>query len=100
MTTKQFDQLPFSMIEWTLFQDKWYKRQPDFNLMKQVNPVIIPRNHLVKQAIEEAVNEDNDQLYLELLSYYTDPFNYEKKFPSSYQSPSLSKERFITYCGT
>ena len=100
LTIKDYDSLPFSMVEWTLFHDKWIKRQPNHDVMKQVNPVVIPRNHLVLQAIEQAAFDDNDELYKTLINVYKDPYNYERDINPRFQEPNPNKERFVTYCGT
>jgi uncharacterized protein YdiU (UPF0061 family) len=69
-------------------------------IMKAHNPVYIPRNHLVEQALDDAVNGDMDlfeRLSNVLSTPYTDQEGQEKftkppqtDFDSSYQ----------TFCGT
>lgn len=100
LTIKDYESLPFSMVEWSLLYDKWMKRQPNHDLMKQVNPVVIPRNHLVLQAIEQAAFDDNDELFNTLIDVYKDPYNYERDVNPMFQEPNPNKERFVTYCGT
>jgi uncharacterized protein YdiU (UPF0061 family) len=75
-------------------------KQTAQELMKTVNPVVIPRNHLVEQMIHEAVelNEQSNlqQLLLDLKTPYT-----KKVSPLSYfDIPANHDETHQTFCGT
>lgn len=107
LTKGDFTALPFTMVERTLWIEKWLNRilQEGTLLeaqerMRKVNPVIIPRNHMVEEALIQAAFEQNDTLYRQLLEYLQDPYNYEKDYPKELVSPPESKEPFVTYCGT
>jgi uncharacterized protein YdiU (UPF0061 family) len=107
LTTGHYDKLPFSMVEWSLFKDKWMKRiekdgtlEDAQSIMRQTNPIIIPRNHLIKEAVETADFEDDMTLFEELLSYLEDPYNYEKDIPKRFLEPNPNKTPFVSYCGT
>lgn len=107
LTTGNYQELPFSMVEWTLFHDRWMTRikedgtlEDARHIMRQVNPVIIPRNHLVKEAVERADYNDDMTLFLELLSYLKDPYNYDIQIPNKYLEPNPTKTPFVSYCGT
>ncbi|TDM14205.1 protein adenylyltransferase SelO [Macrococcus bovicus] len=78
---------------------RWQKRitteEAPFELMKQVNPAIIPRNHLV----EKAVNSSDLTFFKELLTQLEEPFSDDH--PDLYLSPPKETEQvFQTYCGT
>jgi serine/tyrosine/threonine adenylyltransferase len=69
-------------------------------LMKSVNPAIIPRNHLVEQALLQA----SDHQDLSLFEYYLDlirqPFAYSVEQIQIDQPDIQSNKPFRTYCGT
>ena len=68
-------------------------------LMKKVNPVVIPRNHKVEEALTAAEN-NNFEVMNRLLKVLKKPYNVSKDI-SEFQSPApLSKEKYQTFCGT
>ena len=68
-------------------------------LMKQHNPAIIPRNHLVEEALDAA--DQGDMSVMEnLLKLLSNPFAYTEE-QVKYCSPKDSgDEPYMTYCGT
>ena len=89
-------------INWT---NKWQKRillnnsskDKSLKLMKSSNPVVIPRNHKVEEALKEA-NENNLEVMNKLLSILTKSYENQKNI-EDFQSPSNTKE-YQTFCGT
>jgi serine/tyrosine/threonine adenylyltransferase len=83
--------------EWnSLWLKRISKEQDPYSLMKQVNPTVIPRNHLVESALSKAQKGDMT-LFHSLLKALQQPFS----IPSEdFQSPGPIDERFVTYCGT
>ena len=89
-------------INWT---NKWQKRillnnsskDKSLKLMKISNPVVIPRNHKVEEALKEA-NENNLEVMNKLLSILTKSYENQKNI-EDFQSPSNTKE-YQTFCGT
>jgi len=72
-------------------------KEKSLELMKETNPVIIPRNHKVEEALT-AANEDNLEVMNKLLSKLNKP--YDKKVDvQDYQLPSNDKD-YQTFCGT
>jgi len=68
--------------------------------MNQVNPVYIPRNHLVEQVLYEAVEENNLSLLHTLLPLWQNPFT-EQPHTEQWQQPASPQERVpYTFCGT
>jgi uncharacterized protein YdiU (UPF0061 family) len=65
--------------------------------MKETNPVIIPRNHKVEEALK-AANENNLEVMNKMLSKFDNPYN-EQKDIEDYQLPSLD-DNYQTFCGT
>ena len=70
------------------------------DLMKKNNPIIIPRNHLVEDAIEEAGN-GNINSFQKLLHIISNPYNQQDNLEKYMKPPEASfEENFQTYCGT
>ncbi len=85
--------------------NEWQKRisknnnskEKSLKLMNNVNPIIIPRNHKVEEALT-AANEDNLEVMNKLLSILSKP--YEKQVDiQDYQLP-LNNKDYQTFCGT
>lgn len=68
--------------------------------MKQNNPVVIPRNNNLQEALELAAYNDSFNDLHSLIDLYKDPFNYQKKYPEKVLNPSTANEKFVTFCGT
>ena len=70
------------------------------NLMKQNNPLRIPRNHLVEKALTLAEEESDLSLFLDLLDAVRNPFIENERW-NLFQKPAEAGERvFQTFCGT
>ena len=67
--------------------------------MDRVNPVYIPRNHLVEEALSAATS-GNLQPFAEMLAVFEDPFTEREGF-EDWASPAPEDERpYVTFCGT
>ena len=71
--------------------------EKSINLMKKNNPVIIPRNHKVEEALEASYNNDMS-LTNKLLSILNKPYDNQNDI-ENYKSPSSNSE-YQTFCGT
>jgi uncharacterized protein YdiU (UPF0061 family) len=70
-------------------------------LMQNVNPTVIPRNHLVEEALHAAVYTDDLSAFHALLAAVTKPFTPSDASDKYQQAPSASFEQnYKTYCGT
>ena len=70
------------------------------DLMKKNNPIIIPRNHLVEEALEEAGN-GNINSFQKLLHITSNPYQQQDNLDKFMKPPNVSfEENFQTYCGT
>ena len=67
-------------------------------LMKSVNPLVIPRNHKVEEALN-AANLNDLKPFLKLLEILDNPYK-KNKDAIEYQIPSAAKEKYQTFCGT
>lgn len=78
---------------------RWLALDPQAELMDQVNPVYIPRNHLVEEALAAGSDGDLDPM-VRLLDAVTDPFR-ERPGLERYADPAPTDfGRYQTYCGT
>ena len=66
--------------------------------MKTVNPLVIPRNHKVEEALEEA-GKDNFKPITRLIEILEKPYEQQKDI-FDYQIPSPLDENYQTFCGT
>ena len=77
----------------------WRALRPDAALMRSVNPVYIPRNHALDEALTAA--EDGDlRPVRELLEAVTDPFTPRAGLERFAQPGAPDAAPFVTYCGT
>ena len=67
-------------------------------LMKNVNPFIIPRNHKVEEALK-AAEKDNLKPVSQLIEILREPYTQHKDI-LNYQAPSPINEKYQTFCGT
>ena len=78
---------------------RWHGLDPDPDRMDRVNPVYIPRNHLVEEALSAATDGDLDPLR-QLLDVLVDPFH-ERPGLERYAAPAPTDFGiYRTFCGT
>ncbi|QYR16604.1 YdiU family protein [Corynebacterium glutamicum] len=82
------------------FVHDWKTQDPDIEAMQAVNPLFIPRNHLVEAALADAV-EGNLEKFHKLLAAVTNPFD-PTAGPDELRLPSEEgfEEDYMTFCGT
>jgi uncharacterized protein YdiU (UPF0061 family) len=94
--------------QFILWKKKWEHRsklnnnssEKSFKLMREVNPLVIPRNHLVEQALKYATENDDLTKIQDLLKVLKNPYK-NISVTSKYQStPPTSSKKYQTYCGT
>ena len=69
-------------------------------LMENNNPSVIPRNHLVEEALEAAVKNNDYTVMRKLLDAITKPYDYSVKNDCYSTIPKTSCGTYKTYCGT
>jgi uncharacterized protein YdiU (UPF0061 family) len=72
-------------------------KENSLELMKKNNPIVIPRNHKVEEALA-AANNDNLKPMNDLLSILNKPYSAQSNI-ESFQSPS-NDQNYQTFCGT
>ena len=98
---KLYDESTF--IDW---KQRWKERLLKNNntpikyneLMRNNNPLVIPRNHKIEEVLEAAENNDLKPLN-KILEILSKPY-IEQEEIYDYQSPSTSSEKYQTFCGT
>lgn len=96
----------FSSEQFKNWEKSWLQRLAEeeamldqiFASMNQVNPAVIPRNHIVESAISAAVKGDFS-LVKDFIEVMKNPYEVDEKF-SHYQLTKDDDEPYITYCGT
>ncbi|MQW75611.1 YdiU family protein [Nocardioides sp. dk4132] len=80
--------------------DRWLALGPDADAMDRVNPVYIPRNHLVEEALDAATEGDLDPLR-RLVDAVSRPFDVRPGL-ERYAAPAPEGfgDTFQTFCGT
>jgi len=68
--------------------------------MYSVNPVFIPRNHLVEEAIEAAANEQNFAPFHGLVDRLNNPFEFNRSDTRFATPPDADQIVTQTFCGT
>jgi uncharacterized protein YdiU (UPF0061 family) len=69
--------------------------------MRAVNPLYIPRNHLIEEAIKAAIETDNFTPFEALLDVLARPYEDRPDVPDRYKMPARPEEQVLrTFCGT
>jgi len=79
--------------------DRWLALEPDAALMDSTNPVYIPRNHRVEEALD-AANEGDVGPTERLLEAVTRPFDERPGLERYAAPPPADFGKYVTYCGT
>ena len=88
--------------------EKWKSRlgkqdvSPEFiqQLMQKSNPVVIPRNHRVEEALEAAVNNADYTVLKSLLKVISNPYDYSSDYMNYTSLPPENSGPYKTFCGT
>ena len=83
-------------------RSKLYGNSPEKSLqiMHEANPLVIPRNHLVEEALNAATENNDLTKVKELLKILKDPYKNKSNIDHYQSTPIPGKERYKTYCGT
>ena len=87
-----------SVLRWL---DEWDQQRDSAKLavMKQANPIIIPRNHQIEKAIQNAYSGDY-ALFHALVEAYAKPYEEGEYGVDLEQPPSPDERVRATFCGT
>ena len=98
--------IDFNDYEFKNWKKRWEKRLSNNShtdekyteIMKRNNPVVIPRNHIVENALNFA-NQGDLEPTVKLIDILSKPYVPQEDI-KDYQQPSRSNEKYQTFCGT
>jgi len=101
------DDLKFKDINFINWLKEWENRilinngskEKSINLMKKTNPIFIPRNHKVEEALENA-NKNNFQHLNDLLDVVKKPYTNNENLKQYKRPVNLNGIKYQTFCGT
>ncbi|MGE3262472.1 MAG: YdiU family protein [Bacteriovoracia bacterium] len=79
---------------------RWKLRQPSSSLMRSSNPVVIPRNHRVEEALAAAVEREDYAVMGRLLAALRAPYEEADQNMDYRATPIVTGEEYKTFCGT
>jgi uncharacterized protein YdiU (UPF0061 family) len=88
------------LLKWKAAVNKSDGVENALKLMREVNPIVIPRNHKVEEALDEAVN-GNLLLFNKLLSVISKPYQAQNDIRDYMEPPEFDFDlNYQTFCGT
>ena len=107
MNEKILDDKIYNNQDFINWKKQWQERlklhnnskEKSLEIMRSVNPLVIPRNHIVEETLN-AANKDDLNPMLNLLEVLENPYQ-KQKTKNKYQSPGpITDEKYQTFCGT
>ncbi len=101
------DEKIYKQSDFLKWFDRWKKRsrlgnsskEKRIKLMKENNPIVIPRNHKVEEALTEA-NQGNLDKTHKLLNILKNPYG-DQEIVKEYHLPTnINNDKYQTFCGT
>lgn len=98
----------FGTPEFTKWYDSWQARlerqqepkESSMELMKNTNPMVIPRNHRVEEALEAAVKNGDYTVMERLLNVLSKPYAHVPEHDDFCKLPDPTGQPYRTFCGT
>lgn len=81
------------------FLDVWKKRVKNIEGLNDINPIYIPRNHLIQKVIDNAYEGSSDSFH-QLLNVVTSPFEEKAGLEEYSRAPGPHERVYQTFCGT
>ena len=93
--------------QFILWKKKWEERiklnnnsqEKSLKIMRKVNPLVIPRNHLIEDALKHATEMNDINKVHKLLKVMQNPYDSISTTSECQLTPPL-EENYVTYCGT
>ncbi len=106
MNMKTTEDKNYEDVDFKNWKKRWIERLRTSNnttekylkLMRSVNPLVIPRNHKVEEALETAEQGDFKSV-IKIIEILKEPY-LQKKNIIEYQIPSPFDKNYQTFCGT
>lgn len=82
--------------------ERWHaaKEKNAADILLQQNPLYIPRNFWLEQALQDAVTKDDYELYNQLLELSLNPYEEVANREKFTSSPESKDAHYVTFCGT
>ncbi|HOL98502.1 MAG: YdiU family protein [Bacteroidales bacterium] len=94
------DELKQWVKTWEKFIDDRGGFENSIPIMQKNNPIVIPRNHIVERALDEAI-AGNTYLFENLLKKISNPYSYDIETDEYMNPPDFAFETsYQTFCGT
>ncbi|WP_127547617.1 YdiU family protein [Paenibacillus amylolyticus] len=98
----------FGTTEFAEWHERWQARldrqqeekEVSRQLMRTSNPAVIPRNHRVEEALEQAENHGDLSVMEKLLAVLSDPFAHSPEQAEYAELPAQCNTSYQTFCGT
>ncbi len=68
--------------------------------LRLINPIYIPRNHLIEKAIKDIENNEDDTFFYQLLEATSKPYLDQKNMDLLSLPPEEEERVTQTFCGT
>ena len=88
------------MAQWQAAMDDSEDKPAARQRMEQANPYVIPRNHLIEHAIQQAYSEARFDQFEALLQAVTNPYDPAQSTSIFAQAPNSHEIVKRTFCGT
>ena len=95
---KEFDDDEFN--NWKREWKKRVKSKEYLDVMMSCNPILIPRNYLVEEALSEAETEGKFDKFNELNEIISSPYQLKKVNAKYLETPTKTNIPYKTFCGT
>ena len=90
------------------WKKRWESRRKLFSnlpensikIMKKANPLVIPRNHKVEEALTASTKNNDLTKIHELFKILKNPYENDHEISSYQQPPEPGAEKYKTFCGT
>ena len=97
----------YKNVKFVNWKNEWKKRselnnstkEKQSKLMKSNNPIVIPRNHKVEEALDDADKGSLDKMK-KLLAILKNPYDNQNNIEEYQTAAPLSNEKYQTFCGT
>lgn len=95
-------------VKYLNWEERWMKRLEDQKTdikeiakkIDKINPILIPRNHIIANIIDKTITENDSSELKEFLKMIEKPFTENKEY-NKYYAPAKNDEKVInTFCGT
>ena len=98
----------FKDSQFISWKKRWKKRREIKNntfensikIMRDSNPLVIPRNHKVEEALKNATDYNDMTKVNRLLKIFEDPYKKTIELSIYQSAPSKVNKKYQTYCGT